>query len=149
MEVKQKVLAIIASLVAGILVSVMMRLNASLGGAIGMLESSFVVHVVGALTGILLIALFFRRDPLSALSQTQKYLPFVGVLGVLIVLCSNLSVSHLGLTLSVSLFLIGNLVFAMAADHFGFFDLSVLKISARRILGLACAISGVLLVKGL
>ena len=52
---QKQISSIVASLGAGILLALMMQLNASLGEAVGPLESSFVVHVIGTAFAFLLI----------------------------------------------------------------------------------------------
>ncbi len=155
-----KSLAILFSMLAGVFVAVATRLNASLGERIGILESSFVIHLAGALFAFFLILLFFRKErgvlrraPSKQLAgrqdereKTPVYLFGGGVLGIVIVLCANLSVPKLGMVLTMGIFLMGNLIFAVAADHFGFFGLPVFKITRRRLLGLACTALGLMFV---
>lgn len=138
--------AIALSLVSGFLIAVMVILNASLGRHIGVLESSFVVHLVGAVFGILWVLPLLRNRGPSAVGKMPKHLFLGGVLGVLIVLIANAAVPRLGMVATVGLFLAGNLFFAAAADHFGLFHLPVLKISRRRMAGLASALTGLILV---
>lgn len=143
---KDKYLAILLSLLSGFLIAIMITLNASLGGRIGIIESTFIVHLVGALFGIIMMGLFFRENKMHKIGKTPKYLFFSGVLGVLIVLTANAVVPKLGMVLAVGLFLTGNLFFAVVVDHFGLLNLPVYKISWRRALGLVSAIIGLILV---
>src|SRR3989338_5625338 len=71
-------LSILASLLSGYLVATMVRLNASLGEKIGIVESAFVVHLVG--TFFLLLFLFgpAHRGFLKNLKETPKHL-WIGV----------------------------------------------------------------------
>ena len=52
---REQILAVTASVVAGAFVAIMIRLNATLGEHIGVLESSFVVHLVGTAFSTLLV----------------------------------------------------------------------------------------------
>jgi len=124
----------------------MIRLNASLGISIGWLESAFLIHFIGGLFSIFLLLAFFNIKALKGVSGTPKYLFLGGVLGIAVVCISNWCVAHLGLVLTAGLFLTGNLFFAATADHFGFFGLSIFKISLQRWAGLACAIGGLFLI---
>ena len=145
---KKQVLSILASLLSGSLVATMVRLNASLGEKIGIVESAFVVHLVG--TFFLLSFLFSpaHRGFLKNLKETPKHLWIGGVLGVLVVLTSNYCVPQLGLLLTLGLFVCANLFFSTCADHFGFFDLPRFPMTQKRLLGLIIAITGVALVYG-
>lgn len=139
-------MAICLSLLSGVFIAVMVILNASLGNHIGVLESSFVAHLVGATFGAISCGFFLRRNPLHKIIQTPKYLLLGGFFGVLIVLISNAVVPKLGMVLTVGLFLIGNLIFAVISDHFGCFQLPIYKVSWRRVLGLLSAMIGLILV---
>lgn len=133
-------------MLAGIFIAVMARLNATLGEVVGVLESTFLIHWIGALFAIPLILLFFRGERSKWKRGAPVYLFGGGMLGVAIVLAANLAVPRLGLLFTMGLFLAGNLLFAVIADHFGFFNIPVFKISRRRIMGILCAITGLTLV---
>ena len=65
---------------------------------------------------------------------------------ILIVIVSNAAVVHLGMVLTVGLFLVGNLLFAAVADHFGFFGLPIFRMTIRRAIGLMVAGVGLIFV---
>lgn len=140
------VLAVCTSVVAGVFVAVMIRLNATLGEHVGVLESSFVVHLVGTVfaAGIVL----WRRQRLlgPAARNAPAYTYFGGVLGVALVMLANIVVPVLGIALTLSLSVAANLSFSTLSDHFGWFGLPRFRISTQRIVGLALVITGVLLV---
>lgn len=138
-------MAIFLSALSGVLIAVMMLLNASLGAAIGVLESSFVVHLVGTLFAFVLILFFFRGSNVFQIKKTPKHLFAGGLLGVVVVLISNFVVPKLGMVLTAGLFLTGNMIFAVVADHFGLFNLPVFKVTKRRMVGLLCAAMGLFL----
>ncbi|MBI4124515.1 MAG: DMT family transporter [Deltaproteobacteria bacterium] len=141
----QRYLAVLLSLLSGFFIAVMVILNASLGRHIGILESSFVVHLVGTIVGMILLVFFMPKNLLSQIGTAPKYLFGGGVLGVLIVLIANAVVPKLGMVLTLGLFLTGQLLFAVIADHFGLFHLPVYKVSWRRAWGLISAFAGLLL----
>lgn len=137
--------ALLSSLGAGLLVAVMIRLNATLGEHIGVLESSFAVHVGGTVFATVL--LLPRLGRLRHTVGTPSPVLFGGgVLGVLIVLLANVLVPMLGVALTLSLSVIANLLFSTLADHFGWLGLPVIPVTWQRVAGLALAIVGVVLV---
>lgn len=144
MEKKNQFTGVVSGILAGIFVAFMVRLNASLGESIGILESSFVVHLVGAVFALPLVFLFGKFS-FQNLKTIPKYLFLGGVLGILIVVISNGAVPHLGMVLTVSLFLAGNLFFGAIADHFGFFGLPRFPMNTRRGVGLLCALVGLVM----
>ena len=141
-----ELVATAAAIVAGVFVALMIRINATLGEHVGVLEGSFVVHLVGTGFAALLVLPRWRPSLPRSLRETPGYLFLGGVLGVLIVMLANVVVPHLGVALSLCLAVAANLGFSTVADHFGWFGLPAFPVSARRLLGLALVIAGVLLV---
>jgi bacterial/archaeal transporter family-2 protein len=140
------VLAAVAAVVAGVFVAVMIRLNATLGEHIGVLESSFVVHLVG--TGFAAGLVLWRHNALLGPKArgAPAYTYFGGVLGVAIVMLANIVVPVLGVALTLSLSVAANLTFSTLSDHFGWFGLPQFRVSAQRLIGLALVLAGVLMV---
>jgi len=141
-----KLISILGSAIAGVLLAIMIKLNASLGQYIGVLESSFVAHVVGTLFGFILICYCIKGEFIKNISESPKYLLLGGVFGVVVVMLSNIVVPHLGMALTISIFVTTTLVFCTVADHFGFFKLPQFRITLRRSLGLLLAFVGLLLI---
>ncbi|WP_022835485.1 DMT family transporter [Salisaeta longa] len=136
-----------ASLATGVLVAFQIRINATLGQYVGPLESSFIVHFVGALVGLLLV--LPRREARSITRyQNIPWREYTGgLMGVFMVLVANLIVPHLGTALAVSLFVAADLFFSSLADRFGWFGLPQIRLSRLRIAGLVLVVLGVLLVR--
>lgn len=140
------VLAIVASVVAGTFVALMIRLNATLGAHVGVLEGSFVVHLVGTVFSTLLVVPRATWDRVGRLRRTPWTLFVGGALGVFIVLLANVVVPHLGVALTLCVSVAANLTFSTVADHFGWFGLPVFRVTARRVVGLVLVVGGTLLV---
>ncbi|NBC86994.1 MAG: hypothetical protein GVY25_12465 [Bacteroidetes bacterium] len=128
-----------ASITAGVFVALMIRLNATLGEHIGVLEGSFVVHLVGTVFAALIV--LPRRQPV-----VPGRLRRGGVLGVAIVMVANIVVPVLGVALTLCLSVAANLSFSTVSDHFGWFGLPQFRVSRRRLFGLALVVLGVVLV---
>ncbi|MBI4126192.1 MAG: DMT family transporter [Deltaproteobacteria bacterium] len=146
MNVKpQHLVGVGTSILAGTLIAFVVRINASLGQHLGLLESSFLIHFIGAVFALPIVLVWgrFSRDQLRA---APRYLLLGGVFGMLIVIISNAAVAHLGMVLTVGLFLVGNLLFAAVADHFCFFGLPVFRMTMRRAVGLMVAGVGLIFV---
>lgn len=139
--------AVLISLAAGLLVALMVRLNATLGMHIGVVASSWVVHVVGTVfAGVLWSA---RAALSSAPVRTIDWsaIPWYawtgGVLGVAIVALANAVVPVLGLALTLSVVIATSLTISALADHFGWFGLPVQRMTWRTALGICCIVAGV------
>ncbi|OGQ21540.1 MAG: hypothetical protein A3I05_03300 [Deltaproteobacteria bacterium RIFCSPLOWO2_02_FULL_44_10] len=138
-----KLFPIFIAILGGILVAILIRLNAALGERVGILESSFVVHLIGTIFALPFLFGKFSSFSFSRLKQFPPHLFFGGMYGILIVLSSNYLVSHIGMALTVGIFLASNLIFGTLADHFGVFGLPVFPCDRRRVFGLALSALGV------
>lgn len=140
-------LSVLVSILAGGLLSVIVRMNATLGAQIGELEATFVVHLVG--TGFaLLITLPWLGGPFWATMTRRSWTELSGgVLSVAMVFVSNYVVPVLGTALAVSLTVAADLFFSTVSDQRGWMDLIRVRLSSRRLLGLVLAFVGVLLIQ--
>ena len=66
-----------------------------------------------------------------------------GLIGILTVLFTNASFSTLGVSLTVSLSLLGQLITSLLVDHFGYFNLPINKFDKKKILGFIIIIIGI------
>lgn len=143
---KSYMLPLLAGTVSGSVVAVMMRLNATLGAHIGVLESAFVVHLAGTLLALVVLVHRFNREFFGKIRKTPRHLFSGGLLGIGIVLIGNITVPVLGMVVTMSLFITADLLFCTTADHFGFFGLPPRCITRRRSLGLLLTLTGLILV---
>jgi len=138
--------AVAVSAAAGVLVGVLVRINATLGTQIGTLEATFVIHGIGTGFALLLVLPWLRRSFWRRLAAAPSYEWTGGVLSVAMVLLANLVVPVLGMALAVSLFIAADLVFSSVTDRFGWLGLPQVALSGQRILGLVLVLVGVLLI---
>lgn len=143
-------LSVGVSLGSGALVAIMVQLNATLGVHIGVLGSSWVVHVVGTLFAALLWTLRAALDPARPRSIDWGAVPWYawtgGVLGVGIVALANAVVPALGLALTLSVVIATSLTVSALADHFGWFGLPVQPMTFRTAMGILFIVGGVVCV---
>lgn len=139
-------LSILVSVAAGLMLSAIVRVNATLGTRIGEIEATLVVHLVGTCFALLLVSPWLGKDFWTTLSG-RPWVEFGGgVLSVVMVVVANVAVPHLGTALAVSLFVTGDLFFSTVSDQTGWMDLVEIRLSRRRAVGLLLALAGVLLV---
>lgn len=140
-------IAIGGSALAGIFVAFLMRINATLGEHIGVLEATFVVHAVGTVFALLLIGTRLTKNFWRELRRGPAHELSGGVIGVLIVLLGNIVVPPLGVALALSLFVAADIFFSTVSDHFGWLGLPQVKVTGRRMIGLMFVLVGVLLLR--
>lgn len=139
-------LSVLVSVGAGLLLSMVVRVNATLGTRIGEIEATFVIHLVGTLFALVLVSPWLGTDFWKTLSG-RPWVEFTGgVTSVGMVLIANLVVPHLGTALAVSLFVAGDLFFSTLSDMRKWMGVTKIQLSWRRMAGLLLAFTGVLLV---
>lgn len=139
------IVGIICSAVAGAFISVQAAVNAKMNTHLGAWATTVLVFIVG-LVGSLIPLLFFGGN-VSGLSNISPLYWCGGLLGVGVVFCVMRSIQLLGPTLSVSLILVSQLVWALLVDLTGAFGMPQLQLSTGQIVGLIILLAGVALFK--
>jgi transporter family-2 protein len=130
----------ILSALIGALTALMIALNGELAGHIGNYAASSVIH----LTGLILVALLLLARSASPFQGKLKpWLLSGGALGFLTVAGANLGVLRLGVSLTLALGLFGQIVSALAVDHFGWLGAPVVRFDRRKIASLALIAAGI------
>jgi transporter family-2 protein len=115
---------LLLAFVAGVTMAVQGSLNAALGKLVGLLEATFIVHLVG--TGALLLALFvfqFGRGDLGNLTKVPFYLYLGGLLSVAIIYAVLASIAGIGVATATTAIIVGQVGTALLIDHLGLFGL--------------------------
>ena len=120
------------SVFTGVILAIMVSLNGGVSNAAGNYAYSIIIHFIG-LIGIILV-LIFTKSKIKNLKGIPFYMFSGGLIGVLTVLFTNASCSILGVSLTVSLTLLGQLVTSLVIDNFGYFNMPVVKFDKRKIL---------------
>ena len=129
------------SIFTGIVLAIMISLNGGLGNISGNYASSVIIHFVG-LIGIIFV-LIFTKSKIKNLKGIPFYMFTGGLIGILTVLFTNIGFSGLGVSLTVSLSLLGELITSLIIDHFGYFNMPVIEFDKKKILGLIVIIAGI------
>ena len=129
------------SVFTGVILAIMVSLNGGVSNAAGNYASSVIIHFIG-LIGIIFV-LIFTKSKIKNLKGIPFYMFSGGLIGVLTVLFTNASSGVLGVSLTVSLTLLGQLVTSLVIDNFGYFNMPVVKFDKRKILGLVIIITGI------
>ena len=129
------------SIFTGIVLAIMISLNGGLGNISGNYASSVIIHFVG-LIGIIFV-LIFTKSKIKNLKGIPFYMFTGGLIGILAVLFTNIGFSGLGVSLTVSLSLLGQLITSLIIDHFGYFNMPVIEFDKKKILGLIIIIAGI------
>ncbi|WP_422124482.1 DMT family transporter [Planococcus sp. X10-3] len=120
--------------------------NATISNQIGSWQAAAMTQLTGFVLAILIV-IMIRDRSYRQLSQVSPLYASGGMLAA-IVLFSNMTAVHImGVTLTIAIFLIAQLVLAIAIDGRGWFDMSEKRIGRTQIVGVLMMIVGVIVLK--
>jgi len=141
-------LSMIAVVLAGGATALQAPTNARMMTAVGSpVNAAFVSFAVGtAALGILAVILQAKPDMVAA-RNLPWYAWVGGLYGAIFVVAAAWGVPRLGVALTITLMVAGQLLIGLILDHFGAFGAPAHPISLGRIAGVALVIGGVLMVR--
>lgn len=143
MDLSGNMLALLLALISGVLMAVQGSLNAALSKVVGLLETTFVVHVTGTIILLLLLFLFrLGKGNLYALPEAPWYAYLGGAIGVGIIYLVAASIPQVGMANATTAIIVGQVLTAIIIDHFGAFGLARIGYGWNQILGLVLLVVG-------
>lgn len=136
-------LALSLAFAAGIAMALQGSLNTGLGKIIGLLEATFIVHLVGlVILTALLFLLRLGQGNLSRCGAVPWYLYLGGALGVVIIYAVVASMSRVGVAAATTAIIVGQVGTALVLDHFGVFGLERVPFSYLKVVGIILLAAG-------
>ncbi|WP_461534643.1 DMT family transporter [Spongorhabdus nitratireducens] len=117
------------AIAGGALLAIMISFNSQLAGFSSPMTASWVAHGIGAVTALGLIAILgtvskHRKKPVLTTAKAPRWAYLGGLPGAAAVAIAAITVnSPLGLSGSLALGLLGQILFSLATDKFGWFGL--------------------------
>ena len=141
-------LSMIAVVIAGGATALQAPTNAKMMTAVGSpVNAAFVSFAVGtAALGILAMILQAKPD-MAAARNLPWYAWIGGLYGAVFVVAAAWGVPRLGVALTITLMVAGQLLISLFLDHFGAFGVPRSPINLGRLAGVALVIGGVVLVR--
>jgi bacterial/archaeal transporter family-2 protein len=137
------------ALVVGGLVPLQLTFNSQLGGVTkNAFSASLLVFLVGTLA-LSLVVLFLRPNlpSLTQLAQAPKTIWLGGLIATFYIIAVVIITPKLGVALTVSLILVGQLCVGVLLDHLGAFGNPQHSLSSLRALGLTLMVAGAILIR--
>lgn len=122
------------SIFLGALISIMIMFNGTLSNALGNYTSSVFIHIVGLIS--IILVLIISKSKIKIQKGIPIYLFSAGAIGVFTVLFNNLSFSKLGVSITLTLGLLGQSISSIIIDHFGLFGMKVIQFEKKKYIGL-------------
>lgn len=134
----------IIAIISGTSMAVQGALNTVLGKFVGVLETTFIVHIVGTLVAVLGLFVFkLGTGSFENINRAPWYAYIGGIFGVIIVYSVIFSISNLGVAIATTIIITGQIVAAVIIDHFGLFGLDKICFSWTKVIGIVFLSLGV------
>lgn len=117
----------------GALIAIMVTFNGVLAGYLGNYQSILVVNIVGLIAVSLI--LIIKRKKIKLNRHIPIYLYTAGAIGVFLVFFNNLNFNYLGVSLTLSIGLLGQSITSGVIDHYGLFGMDVHKFHKEKLFG--------------
>ncbi|WKA49437.1 DMT family transporter [Planococcus liqunii] len=134
------------ALAGGFFLTLQSVANAEISSHIGTWQAAAMTQLTGFLFALLIVVLL-RDRTYRQLNQVSPLYGSGGMLAAIVLFCNMTAVHIMGVTLTIGVFLIAQLVMALAIDGKGWFDMSKKKISWTQVIGVLLMITGVIVLK--
>ncbi|MFZ5642756.1 MAG: DMT family transporter [Bacillota bacterium] len=142
-----RLLALLTAALSGFTMALQGTLNAALGKVIGILEATFVVHLVGLIFVSALLFVFKLGDGnISLIGRVPYYIYLGGILGVVIVYTVARSIPKVGVAPATTAIILAQVLTAGIIDHLGLLGMERLQFTWCRIGGTLLMASGAWLI---
>lgn len=130
-----------SAMAIGTLITLMLFANGNLQTAFGASRSLLIIHATGTLA--VLLYLLVKRASFKAREPIKPYLYLAGAMGVLLVFFNITTVSSIGLTMTIALGLVGQIVASSVVDHYGLFALEKRRWNMKKLSGFTLIAAGI------
>lgn len=134
------------ALAGGFFLTLQSVANAEISSHIGTWQAAAMTQLTGFIFALLIVVLI-RDRTYRQLNRVSPIYASGGMLAAIVLFCNMTAVHIMGVTLTIGVFLIAQLVMALAIDGKGWFDMSKKKISRTQIVGVLLMIAGVIVLK--
>ena len=131
----------ILSLLIGMLIAVMIAFNGRLSSTMGTYSSLLLIHIIGYI--FLVIIMLIKKIKIPFKMNLPLYLYSAGAMSVLTVLFNNISLPKIGVSLPVSLGLLGQISTSLVFDYYGLLGMPKIHFNKKKLIGFAVIIVGI------
>lgn len=137
----EKLLTLLVGLIGGFAVGLQSPIAGAMGGQVGGIASSFIIHLSGAALSGALLALV-GGEQIRNWRTLPWYMLVCGGLGVVLYMTIRYTMPRLGGASMVMLIIIGQLLMGVLVDQFGWFGVTVRPFTAQRAAAIGLLITG-------
>ena len=130
-----------SGVLVGLLIAIMVTVNGTLAKFFGDYAATVLIHIVGLF--LVVMILLVTKQKIKIHKDVPLFCLAGGAVGAVMVIFNNMSFSNLGVSLTLALGLVGQLIASAIIDHFGLFGLNVSKFRKEKILGFLTIFAGI------
>lgn len=139
------VIVVVVGLLGGVAVAFQVPLAGIITQKMGMLESAFIVHLGGAVTAAVPLALL-AGGSLGQWRAVPTWAFLSGSLGIIVISAVTFAIPRIGVAPALTLLIVGQVVVGALLDHYGFLVETVRPLDATRMTGVLVLILGTWLI---
>ncbi|WP_199884151.1 DMT family transporter [Anaerosinus massiliensis] len=145
------IISLLMAALSGVLMAVQGSLNAVLSKVVGLLETTFIVHIIGTVFVVILLFGFrFGKGDLGQVLEAPWYSYLGGIVSIFIIYLVAASIPKVGVANATTAIIVGQVLTALLIDYLGLFGLEKLHFNWQQIIGvLFLAIGAKLLLQNL
>ena len=132
----------LGGMIIGALIAIMVTFNGVLSQFTNAYLATFIIHLVGLIC--ISIYLLITRQFKIKKGNIPIYLFCGGIVGIILVTLNNLCFETLGVSLTLSIGLLGQSILSTLIDHFGLMGMPIQKFEIKKIPGFALVLAGIL-----
>ncbi|MFO7611914.1 MAG: DMT family transporter [Clostridia bacterium] len=118
------------ALSGGIMIALMVTVNGMLAARLGNWAALVLIHLIGLITAASVLILKKSMSGITG-GVPVKYMAG-GMLGVFTILLNNMCVNNIGVSMTLGLALVGQIIASAAAEHLGLLGMVQRKITLRK-----------------
>lgn len=130
------------AILSGIFIAIMVSLNGELSTYYTPFFSIFIFNLVG-LIFVVFVVLFKRSNLRKLRNRIPLYFFLPGILGIVLTLFNNISINEIGVSITLALAVVGQLVFSTIIDSFGLMSIRKTPFDKRKIIGFIVIAAGI------
>jgi transporter family-2 protein len=131
----------LSAVIIGLLIAIMVTFNGFLAKHIDDYLSVLIIHIVGLLTVSLI--LIIRKKKFNLKERFPLYLLSGGAVGVFLTLFNTVCFKHMGVSLTLSLGLLGQSIASGVIDHFGLLGMDIYRFRKEKVIGFILIFAGI------
>lgn len=136
------ILIILVGVISGVAIGIQGPMASIITYKLGMLESVFIVHLVGAVIALVPLLLFQKGGNLYRWRELPWYVFLAGVSGLVVLAAISYLIPRVGVTPAMMLIIVGQILIGGILDHYGWLDAAVRHFSFTKAAGIVIMLFG-------